>query len=180
MDRAGDQFLPGSGFAGDEDSRHRFRDALHDRENLLHPRAAADDVGEREFLFERGAEVEVFVLELFPLDRFVDDDLQLFDVERLSDVVEGAGLERLDSRFRRGVGRDHDDGDRRILRFGLAQQLEARAVGEHQVAQDEVGLVFLQSRASIGEGGSRRDAATVLFENSAQEVAKRHLVIDDQ
>ena len=91
----------------------RLGDALHDREDLLHPRAAADDVGEGEALLERGAEVKVLVLELFPLDGVADDDLQLVDVERLGDVVERAGLQRLDRRFRRGVRGDHDDGDRR-------------------------------------------------------------------
>ncbi len=175
-----DQLLARTRFAGDQHRGHRFGDALDDRKDLLHPRAAADDVGESEFLFQRGAQVEVLVLELFPLHRFADDDLQLFDVEGLGDVIECAGFQSVDRGLGRRVRGDHDDGHRWVLRLDLPQQLQSRTVGEHQVAEDQVGLLLLQHRAAIRKRRRGLDAPAVLFEHDAEEVAKRRLIIDDQ
>ena len=137
-----DQLLACARLARDQHRRRRPGDALHDREDLLHLRALADDVRERETFFERGPEVKVFVLELFPLDSLADDDLQLFDVERLGDVVERACFQRVDRRLRRRVSRDHDESDGRVLRFHLANEVDSRSVGHHQVAQHELRLVL--------------------------------------
>ena len=73
MDGPGDQLLPRARLAGDQHRRGRAGDALHDAEDLLHLRALADDVGEGVALLEGGAEVEVLVLELLPLDGLADD-----------------------------------------------------------------------------------------------------------
>src|SRR5688500_16033471 len=53
MDGAGDELFPGPRFTGDEHGRGGLRDALDDREDLLHLRALADDVREGEALLER-------------------------------------------------------------------------------------------------------------------------------
>ena len=75
MNGPGDQLFARSRLAGDEDSGHRGSDALHDGEDLLHARAASDDVGEGESFFQRAAKVDVLVFQLFPLHRLADDDL---------------------------------------------------------------------------------------------------------
>ena len=124
VDGARDQLLAGARLAGDQHGGHGLGDALHDGEDLLHPRALADDVGEGEALLQRAAQMDVLVFELLPLDGIADDDLDLVDVERLGDVVEGAALERFHGRLGGGVGGDHDDGDGRVLRLGVAQQVQ--------------------------------------------------------
>ena len=180
VDRPGDQLFPGARLAGDQHRRRRAGDALHDAEDLLHLRALADDVGESVALLEGAAEVEVLVLELLPLDGLADDDLELVDVERFGDVVVRAGLERLDGRLRRRMCRDHDDGDRRVLALDLAQEIEPRAVGEHEIAQHEIGLALLQHRARVRHRRRGFDAAAFFFEDDGQEVAQRRFVVDDE
>ena len=76
--------------------------------------------------------------------------------------------------------RDHDDGHRRVLRLDLPQQLQPRAVGKHQVTEDEIWLVLLQESTAVRERCRGFHAPAVLFEHDAQEVAQRRLVIDDQ
>ena len=78
-------------------------------------------------------------------------------LERLRDVVERALAHRLDGALDRGVRRhDHDDGVG-IAAQDLAQHLEARAVGQHQVEQDDVVGLGLEERDGLGGGRRGRD-----------------------
>ena len=124
--------------------------------------------------------MDVLVFELFPLDRFADDDLQLFDVERFGDVVERAGFERFDGRLRRGVCGDHDDGRGAFLRFHIVQQIHSGGVGQHEIAEDDVGLSFRDRDARIGDRCGGLDTPAFFLEHDAEKVAERSLVIDDQ
>ena len=58
-------------------------DPLDRAEDLLHPRALADDVGEGVLGGELLLQVDVLVLELLLPERPVDQEAQLLDVERL-------------------------------------------------------------------------------------------------
>ena len=60
VDRLGDQLLAGSGFAGDQDGRAAGRHLPHQVENLQHPLALADDVGEAVALLEGALELRCF------------------------------------------------------------------------------------------------------------------------
>src|SRR6184192_1843204 len=55
----------------------------------------------------------------------VGEQLQLLQVHRLLDVVEGAELDRFHGPLDRAVGRQHDDGDHRIERMDSLEQIES-------------------------------------------------------
>src|SRR4029434_480067 len=72
------------------------------------------------------------------LERLLDLDLHLLDLEGLLNVVERAGLDGLDG-GRDGAERSHeDDGGRRMQLLGSLQHLEPGAATHLQVADDDV------------------------------------------
>ena len=180
MDGPGDQLLAGAGLARDQHGGHGLGDALDDGEDLLHLRALADDVCEGEALLERGPQVEVLVLELFPLHRLADDDLQLFDVEGLGDVVDRPRLQRLDRGPRGGVGGDHHEGNGRAAGLDVPDEVDAGAIGQHEVAQHDVRLGPRNGRMRLFERGRGLHAPPLFLEDDRQKVPQRRLVIDDQ
>jgi hypothetical protein len=133
VEGAGDQLLAGAALAGDQHRRAGAGDAFDQREDRLHLGALADDVREGVALRQLAAQVHVLDPQLGLLERLLADHLELFDVERLRDVVEGARLHRLDRRAGGGVGGHHDHRRRPLGGLDLAQQVEAVAVG-HQTS----------------------------------------------
>src|SRR5207249_11210827 len=107
-----------------------------------------------------------------------DDDLQLFDVEGLGDVIEGPRLQRLDRRLGGSMGGDHDDCHGWVLPLDLAKKLEPRTVRKHEIAENQIGFVFLQRSPGLGERGGCFYAATIFFKDGAEKIAQRYLVID--
>ena len=148
MDRAGDEFLAGTGFAADEHRGVALRDLADHAQHALQRIAGADDPFEVVGLLLLVAEVVELMAQPFQLERLVDLDLHLLDLERLLHVVEGAVLHRLD----RGVDRSergHQDERRgRMESLGRAQHLEPGRAAHLQVADDdvEVALVKLLDR----------------------------------
>ena len=63
---------------------------------------------------------------------------KLAQVDRLGEVVEGAGLERLDRALGRAVGGDDDDLFRAAVTLEPMQQIEAVAVGQAHVGDHGV------------------------------------------
>ena len=92
MDRAGDKFFTSAAFAGDQNGRldlgHRF-DHLEYR---LHLPGIADNVLYAPTFALGAFECAVFVDQSLLLDRLLDDQLQLFDVERFLNEIVGAEL----------------------------------------------------------------------------------------
>ena len=104
----------------------------------------------------------------------------LFDLERLQDVVVRAALHRID----RGLDRaeaGHDHGQRvRMRARHLAQQLEAAHLRHLQVADDHVvaGALELVRRAHAVFGGAHDVALHA--EEVGDDVADEFLVVDDE
>ena len=72
---------------GDEHARLGRRDLLDDVEDLLHRGARADDVVEAELVVQARAKLDRLVLEVPALERAIDDEHELVDLERLGEVV---------------------------------------------------------------------------------------------
>ena len=107
MDRARDHLLAGARLAGDEHGALRLRDELGALNHFLHGAASPDDA----VLVEFGAALADQVLALrsqaLVFERVADQREQLFDLERLLQVVQRAELHRLDRAFDRRVRRHH-------------------------------------------------------------------------
>ena len=84
-----------------------------------------------------------------------DPRQQLLDAERLGHVVVGAEVERGDLVAVAAARRDDDHADGRALAH-LAAELEAVDVRQHQVEQDDVGLLGLEQRERAQRRRSRR------------------------
>ncbi|MNG02851.1 hypothetical protein D3C84_858960 [compost metagenome] len=108
VDRPGDHFLAGAAFAGQQNGRVAF---AHRVDGVQHPPkawAVADQAVDLPVFVELGAHALVVFEDVAKLQGLVDGDVQLIDVERLGDVVEGAVAHRLHGVFHRAVG-GHDD-----------------------------------------------------------------------
>ena len=149
------------------------------REHLVEREARGDGLAhlvER----ERFLEPQVLGREALLLEPALDDVDDLFDLERLEDVVVGAALHRVD----RGLDRaeaGHDDGER--VGRGLAdrlEQLDAAHARHLQIADDEVVVraIELAERARAVLGGA--DDVAFHPEEVREDVADELLVVDDQ
>ena len=106
--------------------------------------ARADDAVELVDVLLRVAQVLDLVLEAAELDRLLDLELHLLDLEGLLHVVERADLHRLDGRVHRPERRHEDDRRRRVQRLRGAQHVHAVAAAHLEVAQDDVELSLVQ------------------------------------
>ena len=149
-------------------------------EHALQGTAGADDVVELVDAALLVAEVVDFVAQAPVLERLVDLDLHLLDLERLGHVVEGADLHRLDGRVHRAE-RGHEDHRRlRLQRLGGPQHVEAVTAAHLQVAQDdvEVGLVqALDGHVAVAGFG---DLVPGLDEGAGESAAERVVVVGDE
>ena len=84
------------------------------------------------------------------LGALLDGEEDFLVLEGLRDVVEGAVAHRLDRPLDRRVRGDDDDDRVRVAAADLAQDLEAGAVGQHQVEQDDVEGLGLEEREGLG------------------------------
>ena len=100
-------------------------------------------------------------------------------VERLGHVVVGAELEADDRVDVVVAGGEHED--RRVAAPPeLAADLEAVDLGEHQVEDDEVGLVAGVQRESLLAVRGADDRVALLLQVQAKEVDDVALVVDDE
>src|SRR6185436_1900167 len=90
MDRARNQLLAGTALAGDQDRAGRRRDLFDRAEELLHLGMLTHDVVQAASARELRPEVDDLALEGPFLKRATDRGEELFLVEGLGDVVEGA------------------------------------------------------------------------------------------
>ena len=90
------------------------------------------------------AEVVELVAQALQLERLLDLDFHLLELERLLHVVERAVLHRLDGGRHRSERGHQDHRRRRVQRLGGAQHVEAVGAAHLQVADDDVEVAFVQ------------------------------------
>ena len=106
--------------------------------------AGADDAIEIVDVVLRVAQIVELVAHPAHLERLLDLDFHLFDLERLLHVVERADLHRLDGRVHGAERRHQDDGRRGVQGLGRAQHVHAVAAAHLEVAQDDIEMAFVQ------------------------------------
>ena len=147
---------------------------------LRMPGGLADDAPEAEAQRELLAQAPVLLGQPPRLGALAQGQEHFLVLEGLRDVVEGAEAHRLDGALDRGVGRhDHDDGVG-IAPQDVAQHVEARPVGQHQVEQDDVVGLGLEQGHGLGGGRRRGDLVALPRQQGAEDVADDLLVVDDE
>ena len=113
-------------------------------------------------------------------ERRGDDAAELLQVDRLGQVVVGAGLERLDRVLGRAVG---GDDDRLLAPAGLLeplQQVEAGAVGQAHVGDDGAVGAVLQVQQRFLDRAGGLDVVALAQQRQLVQRAQVGLVVDDE
>ena len=201
VDRARDQFLAGAGLAGHQHRRHAARDLLDQRAHLLHRRrkagharqrlahrrggrrggapAAAPRRGRRRSP-KAGSPARPSDRRAAAAERRGDDGAELLQVDRLGQVVVGAGLQRLDRVLGRAVGGDDDRLLAPAALFEPAQHVQAGAVGQPHVGDDGAVGPVLQVQQRLLHRARGLDVVALAQQRQLVERAQVGFVVDDQ
>ena len=88
-------------------------------------------------------------------ERALDEQLHLFDVERLGEIVERAALHRFDRVLHRALGGHHQEGNVETFVAGVRQQVEAGHIRQADIDDRQVETAVPQrgeGREPFGEG----------------------------
>jgi hypothetical protein len=180
VERLGDELLARAALARDED-RRAGRGRLADRlENPLHLRGAPDELAHAARRVELGPQGAVLGDEAALLERLLDDVDDLLVPEGLRDVMEGSLAHRGDRALDRRVRRHDDDGDLRMARLDVGEDLESRAIREHEIQEQDVDLVLLQAGKPVRRRRGLAGRVTRLREDGAEDIADDGLVVEDE
>ena len=180
VDGFGDQLFAGSAFALQKYGGAAGRHLRHQVKNLQHGLAFAHDVFKVVALLEGALELNVFLFRAMAGDSGANVRQQFLVVPRLLDEVRGAGLHRLHRIFHRAVSGDHDDGQLRVVNVKLRQEIDAIAVGQSQVEQDQVVGPVSDPRQTLVGGGGRLHVVAFHLQQSLQRLADGGFVVNDQ
>ena len=104
-------------------------------------------------------------------------------MERLDEVVVGAGAQAADLLLDLALGGEHDDRDvagAALLGPDLGRDLVAVELGQHDVEQDQVGRLGAPQAESLRAIGRDDDVVALLLERVLQESLDVRVVIDDE
>src|ERR1035441_6021553 len=178
---AGDQFLPGSALAGNQDRSARVFEAGDEAQDVLNAGGIADDAVQGGLGFGTFAEVKIFFDEANLVGHAAEEEAQF--VERgkgLRNVVVGAELHGLDGGFDRSVAGHNGDFDAGMGALDLFQEFDSGHARHDHIGEDHVDGLFLEQ----GEGGGAalgfEAGEAERFADGHAEAADGLLVIDNQ
>jgi hypothetical protein len=119
-------------------------------------------------------------LELEHLDAAVDGDEERLELERLAEVVEGAGADRGHGVLELGERRHEDDLQRRAAREQAGAERVAAPVGELLVEEHHVDVARRREREGLVQASRRERGEPARGERVAQAAAQERVVVDDQ
>ena len=180
VDRLGDQLLAGAALAADQDVALGRRGPADQVEHLADRPALADDAVEPLALSQLLLEVAVLGGQATALQALADGEPDLFVLERLGQVVEGALPHRLDRALDGGVGGDHDDDLVRVALADAAHDLPAVHVRQHQVEQHQVDLLLGEHGQRLLARGAADRVVPLLPDQGGEDVLQDLFVVDDE
>ncbi|MNS70176.1 hypothetical protein D3C72_1035170 [compost metagenome] len=186
VDGARRALLAAARFAADHHRRHAARQPRQRAAHLLHGRGqprqqSGGAVGRFRGLGSLGAaRAALGGVTLLAAQRVQDQGAQLVERDRLGDVVERAGLERIDGIVGAAVGGDH--GHRRALGRGrqLPHNLDAQPVAQPHVGQHQAVAALRQPQPRLGQRAGHHHVVTHAAQRDVQQLAQVGLVVDDE
>ena len=180
VDRLRHQFLAGAGFTRDQNrevgSRHQFDFAL----DALDAGAVAHRVQQEVGLAWRVDDATDLRLGGFFCQRAMHGVQNVLVLERLGDVVPGAGANRARGVVGFAVARDHDDRNRLVEQFDAREHLKAVHVGQTDVEQNHIGCMACDAGKCVLAVGGRQRCEAGLAHDVGQDPACVFLVVHDQ
>ncbi len=149
-------------------------------EQLHHGSALGEDLVELVLGADRLPKLQVLAPQRLALLGLLEHEEDLVGLERLRDVVVGAGLHRLEGEVDRAVGAHHDHHCERRLRLERGEQVEPAHLRHAHVGQDHVRTERLHALERLFTGAGRLDLVTGTPEKRAQHQPEVFLVVDDQ
>ena len=170
MHQTGGEFLAAAGFTGDIDRRLTARQLLDQRPDLFHCRRLTDQGVQRVI---RGFAVR-------HAQRRLDQGAQLFEADRLGQIVEGAGLQRGNGIFGTAVGGDHRHRHVRMLLRYVTNDFEAIAVRQAHVGQAKLEVALGEACPGLGTRTRASGRQPHARQRQVDQLTDIRLVIDDQ
>ncbi len=146
----------------------------------MHRRRTADEIDQLIALADLRREPPVLALEPPPCQRPVDRQAQRLGLERLRQIVVGAGADRLDGARDGAVGGDHDEAEIGVLGADAGEELAAVAVRQAPIGDHQVDRRAAELARRLGERRGTGDAVALGGEETGEELALIGLVLDDQ
>jgi hypothetical protein len=175
-----DQFLPGTGFASDQNGGIAAGNLLDDLKDLSDLRAAANDVVMLKCLAALAAQYLQHAAITPVLKRAVDFDFQFLKFERFLNVVISATLHGLDCALYRAKCR-HDDCDCQVVYlFGKPQHFQSALFRHPHVGQYDVVAFFLQAFRSFFTVAHFGDIVAVLNQCLHYATSQHIIVFNNQ
>ncbi len=173
--------LPVPGVAGQQDRRGgALCDAFEQRLDGLHRRRGADDRIERILAPLAAPQRPHFTTKLTGLERFLDQQHDFVEIERLVDVVVGPEPHRLDGVFDGREGGHHDDLRFRPDLLDAFEHRQAVAVGKLEVEEHEIDLGRRHPIERLGRETCLEDVIALGGQALAQRPADQRFVVNDQ
>ena len=138
MDGLGDQFLPGPGFAVDQNGGVGGCDARGYVQGSQQRGGGTDDGFKSVFLVQAAAENLNLFQQTVMLQRPLDQRFEFVGVNRFGEIVVGPGLHGFDRGLHGPVGRHYDYGGLRIVQPYLLEQFDSGDSRKMEVGYDEV------------------------------------------
>jgi hypothetical protein len=182
VDGAGQLALAGAALAGEQDGGPRSGDLLGEAIDLLHRRAGAEQALEAAAvaLAQLSAEVLGLGPQRAALHRPLDGEDEAVDVDRLHQIVVGAGAHGRDGGGDLAEGGGDDDGQAAVLLAQAREQLHAVHLRHAQVGDHDVGGELVGRAQAGGAVGLDAHGEALLPEQLLQASACAGLVVDHE
>ncbi len=181
VDGAGDEFLAGAAFSGDQHAAGLRSDGFDQVEEIAHFGAGADDVIEAGEAAELAAQFAGFLAQSLIFGDALDGGAKLVEQAiALDDVAVGAEIHGVNGGVDRGHAgnQDEDRGGRDFL--GIPQKLDAVHIRHADIGDDDV--ENLRGEAALGglAVGDNFDFVAFLAEADFQQFADGGFVVNDE
>jgi signal transduction histidine kinase len=174
VDRLRDEVLARAALAGDEDrGRVHALEVVQHLEDALHGRALADEA----LVALLAAEVAHLAREAADVDRLLELQRELAQVEGLREVPRGAEARGVDGAVHGAVGSDDDRRDVELHLLHLAEHAEAVDLGHLEVDDERVGRLRRQHVEALLPVGRDDDVVALRAEVLGHRPADELLVV---